>query len=540
MNEISRRTFLKRVVVGGVTTTWLYSSIEFAHAADSETFQVRIIHTNDHHARIEPVFNGTNPVHGGVSRRKTLIDAIRAEGGNQMLIDAGDVFQGTLWFNQYRGLADLEFYNALDYEAMAIGNHEFDLGQQPLADFIKGAKFPVLSANLVIDPTSPLRGLVKPYIVKWFGNEPIGIFGLTTEETVDLSNPGRGVAFADPIRTARWVVEDLRNRGVKKIIALTHLGIDADLQLGRSVDGISVIIGGHSHTPQGPQADPPGGKNRPYPEVVASPSGKPTIVATDWEWGRWLGDLEVGFDANGDVKRVIAGRTKEVRASIEPDQNFEKRIAVLRQPLDALRGQVVGQATADLNGARSDVRAKETNLGNLIADSQIAKTKSFGVQLAIVNGGGVRTSIPAGTVTLGQVLEVMPFGNTLYTVDLTGAQVKEALENGVSRFPALEGRFPQVGGMRYTFDPRNAAGSRVTKIEIGSGNNYKPIDPNATYRMVVNNFILTGGDGYIVLTQGKNITNAGFVDSDVLAEYITQNSPVNPKLEGRITNAAPA
>ncbi|MBC8164103.1 MAG: 5'-nucleotidase C-terminal domain-containing protein [Roseiflexaceae bacterium] len=537
MKELSRRTFLKSVAVGGATMTWAYTGVDLAHAAGAETFTVRIVHTNDHHARVEPVLNGTSPVHGGVSRRKAMIDAIRSQGGNQILLDAGDVFQGTLWFNQYRGLADAEFYNAMGYEAMTIGNHEFDLGQQPLANFAKSVKFPIVSANLVIDPTSPLAGLVKPYVIKWFNNEPVGIFGLTTEETVTLANPGRGVAFADPVRTARWVVEDLRTRGVKKIIALTHIGINADLNLARSVEGISVIVGGHSHTPQGAQAAP-SGPNRAYPEVVASPSGKPVIVATDWEWGRWLGDLTVGFDANGEVTRVIAGRTREVAAAMQVDQGFEGRIAELARPINDLRRQAVGSSAVELNGARADVRAKETNLGNLVADSQLAKTRANGVRLALVNSGGIRTGIPAGPVTFGQVLEVAPFGNTLITMDITGAQVKEALENGVSRVADQNGRFPQVAGMRFTFDSRSATGSRVSKIEVAQDGGFVAIDPAATYRIVVNNFAATGGDGYSVLLQGRNVINAGFVDSDVLAEYIQNNSPVNPKLEGRITNAA--
>lgn len=537
MKEVTRRTFLKRVVVGGATVSWLCTGIEFAHAAGAETFDLRIIHTNDHHARIEPVYNGTHPVHGGVSRRKTLIDAIRSEGGNQLLIDAGDVFQGTLWFTQYQGLADAEFYNGLGYEAMTIGNHEFDLGQQPLANYIKSVNFPVLSANLVVEPKSPLYGLVKPYIVKNYDGEQVGIFGLTTEETVTLSNPGAGVSFADPVATARWVVAELHAKGIKKIIALTHIGNDADLDLARKVEGISLIVGGHSHTPLGPQADPKG-PALPYPQVVASPSGHPVVVATDWEWGRWLGDVEVGFDADGHVTRVIAGRTQQVADTIEPHEGFEDRVLALRKPLDALRTKVIGSSSVLLNGARTDVRGKETNLGNLIADAQLEKTKPNGAQISLVNGGGIRTSIAAGEVTLGNVLEVMPFGNTLVVLDLTGEQVKRALENGVSRFPAAEGRFPQVAGLRFSFDPSKAEGSRIVKIEIGSGKEYAPINPTATYRIVVNNFVATGGDGYSAMVEGKNITNAGFVDSDVLAEYIAKHSPVNPQLEGRITNVA--
>src|SRR4029079_8008404 len=184
MTTISRRTFIRHMAVGGGTLAWLCTGIELTHAAGPEAYKLRIIHTNDHHARIEPVMGGTPPaaVHGGVSRRKTLIDAVRGEGGNQLLIDAGDVFQGTLWFTQYLGQADLEFYNALGYEAVTIGNHDFDKGQPPLVDFIKHASFPVLSANIVADASSPLSGLFKPWIVKEVGCATRAMLGLSSQE----------------------------------------------------------------------------------------------------------------------------------------------------------------------------------------------------------------------------------------------------------------------------------------------------------------------------------------------------------------------
>jgi 5'-nucleotidase/UDP-sugar diphosphatase len=530
---ISRRTFVKTMAVGSGTIAYLATALT-VHGAGPEVYTLRIVHTNDHHARIEPVFSGNNPLHGGVSRRKTLIDAIRREGGNQLLLDAGDVFQGTLYFNQYRGLADLEFYNALKYDAVAIGNHEFDIGQAPLADFARGATFPLLSANIQVDRSSPLFGLIKPWVVIWVGGQPIGIIGVTTEDTPVLSNPGPGVRFTNYIEAVRLGVASLRRDGVNKIIALTHVGVQADRELARRVDGLSVIIGGHSHTPMGPMVNPPV-PDRPYPEVIASPSGKPVIVAHDWEWGRWLGDLTIGFDANGDVTRVVAGQPTEVLPRIEPDQGFENRITTFKGPLDQLRATPVGETRVALNGARADVRSKETNLGNLIADSMLAKTAPAGAQLAIMNGGGIRTSIPAGRVTLGQVLEVMPFGNTLVLLTLTGAQVKEALENGVSQVEQSAGRFPQVGGMRYSWNPSAPAGSRITGIQVSDGRGgFTPIDPNASYRVVVNNFIAGGGDGYSVLQRGTNKVDTGFLDADVLVEYLQARSPVNPQVEGRI------
>lgn len=533
--KISRRTFIKTMALGTGTVAYLATGLT-VHGAGPETYTLRIIHTNDHHARIEPVTGGTppEPVHGGVSRRKTLIDAIRAEGGNQLLLDAGDVFQGTLWFNQYLGQADLEFYHAMGYEAMTIGNHEFDRGPEPLAEFIKRAQFPVLSANIVTDPSSPIHGLYQPWIIKEVGGHRIGIFGLTTEETPAISSPGQGITFTNYIEAARRAVAELQAQGVNHIIALTHIGITFDRELASQVDGIDVIIGGHSHTPMGPMIDP-ADPSRPYPEVIASPSGKPVVMATDWEWGRWLGDLTVGFDANGDITRVVAAQPTEVLPSIEPDQGFEDRIAVLREPLAALRNQLVGEAAVELNGNRDEVRTQETNLGNLISDAMLEATRGAGAQIAIMNGGSIRTSIDQGPVTLGELLDVQPFGNTITLVTLTGAQIKEALENGVSQIESVAGRFAQVAGLRYSYDASRPVGDRVTGIQVADGQGgYVAIDPNASYRVVTNNFLLAGGDGYTVFAEGADPYDTGLLDVDVTADYVRAHSPVNPQVEGRI------
>ncbi|HMO60099.1 MAG TPA: bifunctional metallophosphatase/5'-nucleotidase, partial [Roseiflexaceae bacterium] len=477
MAKLTRRAFLRYAATGtGVVLFMASTSPTFAQRGP-EVYKLRLLHTNDHHARIEPVDGTSGPLHGGVSRRKRLIDTIRADKGtdNRLLLDAGDVFQGTLWFNQYRGQADLEFYNAMQYDAMAIGNHEFDSGQQVLADFINRATFPVLSANMVIDGSSPLAGLVRPWVIKEVGGQRIGIFGLTTEDTAVLSNPGPGVTFTPYLDAARRAVADLQAQGVNKIIALTHIGIGPDRILAAEVSGIAVVIGGHSHTPMGPMVSPPV-DSRPYPEIIANPDGNPVIVAQAWEWGRWLGDLTLGFDANGLVTSVL-GPPIEVLPSFAADQGFENRIAVLKQPLDTLRNQVIGESAVLLDGDRANVRTKETNLGNLVADAMLERARADGAQIAITNGGGIRTSINIGPVTVGEVLAVLPFGNTLSRVDLTGAQVKEALENGVSQVEQVAGRFPQVGGIRFTWDPAAAAGSRVSSIQVESGGGYSAIDP---------------------------------------------------------------
>ena len=193
-----------------------------------------------------------------------------------------------------------------------------------------------------------------------------------------------------------------------------------------------------------------------------------------------------------------------------------------------------------MDGEKEHVRTMETNLGNLICDAMLWKTADDNTQIAIQNGGGIRASAPAGDISMGKILEILPFGNTLVDLDLTGAQIIEALENGVSRIEDVKGRFPQVAGLRYTFDPRKPAGSRIVKVEVWdkASGQYVPIDPNATYRVVTNNFLFGGGDGYEVFKQGTNVFETGVLLHDAVAEYITTYSPVSPKVEGRIINLA--
>lgn len=542
MARITRRTFIKNTVAlgaGAVLTIYADGGYRLA-LADNENpdFRMRIIHTNDHHARIDPVLNGTQLLHGGVSRRKTMIDQIRQKNALPLLLlDAGDVFQGTLYFNRYNGMADLEFYNVMGYNAMTVGNHEFDRGQATFADFVKAAKFPVLSANIVAEPTSPLYGLLKPSTTFTLGadKKKVGVFGVTPEDTAILSNAGTGVTFTSAVDAARTQVKALQGQGVNKIIALTHIGIDADRVLARQVAGIGLIIGGHSHTPMGPMTT---NGSPAYPELIAAPDGKPVVLIHDWEWGRWLGDVIVSFRADGTVIDV-QGQPAEVKPTITPDQGFENRISVFSAPLTDLRKARIGETLVELDGNRTNARTKETNLGDLLADAMLLKAQADGAQIAITNGGGLRATIPAGPVTIGQVLEVLPFGNTLARADLTGAQVVAALENGVSQIEAVAGRFPQVGGVRFSFDPKLAVGSRITGVLVkDSTGTYGAIDPAATYRVVTNDFMLTGGDGYVAFVQGKNQLNLGFILADVLQETITALSPVNVTVDGRITQGS--
>lgn len=654
MTTLSRRGFLRgTVALGAGAILYRYAGgfrIVTAQPGD-EVRRLRIVHNNDHHSRIEPATGitigrnaaGANVTRnlGGVARRKTLFDQLRADAtGTQdkLFLDAGDVFQGTLYFNQFNGKADKFFYNALGYAAMTLGNHEFDKGDGILAEFIGGVAgdtsnpplaFPVVSANLefAAGSTSPLIPLYagdvdvtppgkwgKRTIVTLPSGEKVGLFGLTTVETANIASPNPGTLFnQDYVGIANAQAVALKAAGCNTVIALTHIGYQADLTLAPQLTGVDLIIGGHSHTPLLPNNNDPkpfGATGADvYPKLLTGKDGKNIVVVQDWEWAKWIGDLTLGFNAAGDVTSVtgtirpvwadgIAVTNGTPRplingegAEITPDPAFQTAIgdatSGFKQAIIALQNTVVGATEVELSNANA--RAGEGVLGNLIADAFRAKAQTFADNdpnipvVALVNGGGIRTSIAVGSITLGKLLEVQPFGNTLSRVDVTGAQLKAALENGLSALPpgaAVDaarnavgnGRFPNVSGLKFSYNPYGRAaqqplaatstqaavpafaGNRVTKVEVEvSPGVFEALSPTKIYRVITLNFITNGGDGYNVFTStgttadpslggAKNRIEPGFIDVDVFAEYI-QSLPndtitaANVPTGGRITVA---
>ena len=551
-------TELRKVPVWLITlitlATLLLSVVPVAVAQEGE-FTLTVLHTNDVHARILQFnpFGGTcgeddaaeGNCFGGVARRATMIDEIRDGGGNVVLVDGGDQFQGTLFYNQYKGEAAQRFMNELGYEAMTIGNHEFDDGPGVLGSFIRGANFPVLSANVDASNEPDLAGLIEPYTVLEVGGEKIGIVGYTTEDTAILSSPGPNVVFDNIETSVADAVAELEGMGVNKIIALSHAGFGRDREVAAAVDGIDVIVAGHTNTYLSNSDEDAEG---PYPVVITSPGGNPVLLVSDFTWGKYLGRLDVTFDTNG-VPTSWEGNPITLDASVAEAPEILTEAMALNTPLEALRGQNVGSAAVDLNGDRATCRFEECNMGNLVTDATLWKTAAEGTQIAFMNGGGIRASIPVGDVSLGDVLEVLPFGNTIATFELTGADVWAALENGVSRAENPEnegtGRFPQVAGVRFAWNPDLPAGSRVIAVEVAnSDGTYSPIDMNATYKVAANNFIRGGGDDYSVFADNAiDPYDYGPTLAESVAEYVGATSPVAPAVEGRITQsmeAAPA
>ena len=497
-----------------------------------KAIDLSIMHVNDTHANVEQY-----------PKLTTAVNQVRSEKPNALLVDAGDVFSGTLYFNQYLGKADLGFMNDLGYDAMTFGNHEFDKDSKVLADFIKEMKFPILSANVNVtkDPVlGPLfkseisadakGGNIYPAIIKMVDGEKVGIFGLTTEDTTFLANPSKDIVFENAVDKAKATVASLKEQGVNKIIVLSHLGYGPDQNLATAVDGIDVIVGGHTHT----KLD--------KPELVEK--AEPTVIVQANEYLKFLGVLNVSFDENGVVKSQD-GKLLDVN-TYTADADAQAKVDELKKPLDELKKTVIGSSNVFLDGERTNVRYKETNLGNLIADGMAQKANEIlknNTTIAMQNGGGIRASIKQGDVTLGDVHTVMPFANLLVTLDLTGQEIWDALEHSVSKVESGAGQFMQVSGLQFKYDPKKDPYKRVWEVNVKTADGFEPIDLTKTYSVATNAFVADGGDGF---TMFKNAKDAGrihellLVDYEILTEYFTKNSPVSPTAEGRITaKAAP-
>ena len=507
-------------------------------------FELNILHINDLHSRIEAISKSdstcsaedaaANECFGGIARVKTAIDARRAElsGKNVLTLDAGDQFQGSLFYTTYKSAPIADFMNQIKPDAVTLGNHEFDDGPEELAKFIDALKFPMISGNTLAGLNSPVADKFKPYIVKEFGEEKVAIVSVLATDTDETSSPGDAVLFSDEIGYLKEAVKEIEGQGIDKIVLLSHVGYVKDQEIAAAVDGIDVIVGGHSHTLLSNTDEKAAG---PYPTMVKNPAGKDVPIVQAYAYSKYLGDLTVVFDDAGVVKKAT-GEPKLLDASVTPDAGFVAKVAELAGPIEELKQKEIGATAEAVDGSRETCRAMECTMGNLVADAMVERLSDQGITIAIQNGGGLRASIDAGTVTMGEVLTVLPFQNTLASFQLKGSDVVAALENGVSQVEEAAGRFPQVSGLKYTADLTKPAGSRITSVEVKEGDAFVAIDPNKVYGVATNNYMRSGGDGYKVFaTGGQNAYDFGPGLEAVLADYISKNSPYKPYTDGRIT-----
>lgn len=490
----------------------------------SQAFTFTIVHVNDTHSRVEPVVVSGNS-YGGLARIATLFGQLRKSETNPVFLHAGDAFQGTIYYNVYKGLADGHLMNLIGFDAMAIGNHEFDDGPEGFLPFTRQVSFPIVSSNLDFSAIPELARRVTPHTVLKIGKERVGVIGTMTPELPSISAPG-AVKMLDLDASLKASLDALEKQGINKIIVLSHCGYAEDQEMALKHPRIDVIVGGHSHSYLGD----------PGPEGFPNPIGAyPTVVGTTqivqaWEWGKIVGRLKVTFDRKGKVTKT-EGRTIVVNQNIPGDPKIASAILAFQKPLEALKTTVIAQAPGLIarNGAQG---SPESPMGSLIADAQVAATKGQNTLFALMNPGGVRASIEPGPITYDEVVAVQPFGNTLVVMDLTGKEVKATLESGLANDRILQ----VSSGFTYVVDMRKPSGSRLVEAKL----NGEPIQDDRTYRVVVNNFMARGGDSLLPLADAKGYRyDTGIIDLDALLNYLKANTPVQLSSEKRITRAQP-
>lgn len=507
----------------------------------NKTYKFTVLHTNDVHGHF---WNNSNGEYG-LSTQKTVVDQIRNEvkkkGGSVIILNAGDVNTGVPESDMQNARPDIEGLNEIGYEAMVLGNHEFDSPLQILTMQEKWAKFPLLSANVINKTTN--KPLVKPYVRLNKDGLKVVVVGLTTEDTAKLGNPdvvGK-VKFEDPIKTAEKTLKQINKKEKPDVrIALTHMGWYLDGKHGTNAPGdvsmarqlpkgsFDMIIGGHTHDTV--CFDEKGQFIEKYKPTMAC---KPDYQNGTWimqagEWGKYLGRADFEFK-NGkttlvdyklipiNLKETIKKEdgTREYKLyaeEIQPDAVLHAKLKKYQDEGDKTLGVIVGKTDGIFNGKREAVRFEQTNLGRLIAQSQMERVKA---DIGIMNSGGVRASLPEGDVSYKDILTVQPFGNMISTLDLKGQELVDFLTT-VALKQTDTGGYPQLAGISMVVD-RSA--KNISDVKVGG----QPLDMNKTYKISIPDYLTGGGDGYPVMKNHPTYVNTGFIDAEMLKKYFEEN-----------------
>jgi 5'-nucleotidase / UDP-sugar diphosphatase len=449
---------------------------------------------------------------GGLARVATLKQQFQASGRTAFMVMAGDFLSPSVASSIFKGEQMVAALNAAGLDLATLGNHEFDFGDELLLTRMREAKWQWVISNAIDTKTNKPLGDAPPYVIKTFGTLKVGFIGLVltgAEISLDKLTHTR---LLDPIATAAKYVPMLKSRGAQVIVAVTHLDFADDRKLVERVPGIDLIIGGHEHFP------------------ITSTVNRSLITKAGSD-AKWVARI--------DVNRRVPGGTLErffelipITRTLTDEPKTAEVVASFEKRLGAELDTVIGSSTVPLDAETVRLRASETNLGNFIADALRADADT---NVAIMNSGSIRGDrvYAAGPITRRTLVAMHPFGNTICTIAVTGRTLLEALNHGVGRLPASEGRFPQVSGLTMEVDARAAAGSRVRNVQIKG----KPLDPAETYTLAIPDFVLKGGDGYTMFAQSRVIVGpeGGSLLANALEKAVTARREIAPKVEGRIT-----
>ncbi|HEX7551378.1 MAG TPA: 5'-nucleotidase C-terminal domain-containing protein [Candidatus Methylomirabilis sp.] len=506
MRIFTRRTFLTLLAA----SLLLLTSLPSLHAAApaERSARLTILQLNDMYDFM-PVEKGKK---GGLARIATLRDRIAKESPNLVFVLAGDFLSPSTMSSIFQGSQMVAGLNAVGLDFVTFGNHEFDFGEAVTGERMRESRFTWVSSN-VLDPATgvPFAGAVS-FALREYNGIRVAFIGLTTPETRTLSKGGKSLTFLDPIPAAKAAVAHAQRAKADLIVALTHQNMVDDQQLVAAIPAIDLVLGGHEHVP------------------LDAKVGKTLILKVGAE-GVALGRIDVLVKVGKGGHQV---KTKwELIAVTDEIPEKPEVAAQLKHYEGQMAAQLnlaAGATSTPLDTRNEIVRVQESPVGNLIAD---LLREAVQADVALVNGGGIRGNAvtPAGSLTRGDVLRILPFANKIVKLDVTGATLRAALENGLSQIETTAGRFPQVSGLRFTFDPKKPAGYRLVAVTVGD----RPLDPAAHYTLATFEFLLGGGDGYAMLKEGKVLVNAqsGPMDSDLVLERL-KAGPIAPATDGRI------
>ena len=502
--KTTKRTFRN---LAWLTLLLLASAVLIRGQQEECATRITLLQVNDVY-QFAPVDRGTR---GGLGRVVTLKKQIQKDSPNTLFLFSGDTISPSVESITLKGTQMIEAWNVAGLDYATFGNHEFDFGPEVLLQRIKESRFGWVAANVIDKKTGQPFGGVPPYVIREFDGVKLGIIGLVLPETKTTSRPGSDVEFLNPCETANKWIPEIHKKGAQVVVALTHLSMREDKELARCSD-VDVVIGGHEHS------------------LLESAAGGAPIFKMTSD-ARELGRIDLNISRSTGKLESIDWKVIPVAADTKEDTDFAtiytKYAGLLRE-----LSQVIGRSTVALDARSAENRTRETNVGNLIVD---AFRKATRADVALMNGGSVRADslISAGRLTKRDLLAIIPFKNKVVKLELTGAALRAMLEHGVGRSAedTEPGRFPQVSGIRFTFDAGRPAGSRVLAVAV----NGVPLDDNKKYTLATTDFLSEGGDGYEILKSARVLVakEQGQVDFDIVRQAIAAR-PIAPKVDGRI------
>ncbi|KAF7517717.1 hypothetical protein G7054_g13713 [Neopestalotiopsis clavispora] len=490
---------------------------------DDGNYNISFYHINDVHAHLDEFSSSgtdcTNPAkgcYGGYARVKTVINETRPSHEDSLFLNVGDEFQGTLFYTFYGGEKIADTLNQMGFDAMTLGNHEFDAGDDVLGDFLQNLTFPIISANIASDH-EVLNKTIKPYHI--FEEYELAVIGVTTDEVPSISSPGEGTTFSDPIEAVQNTIDLIKSTtDIKRIAAITHIGYDVDIRLAQETSGLFLIMGGHSHTLLGDMDGAEGG----YPTIETNRDGDEVFIVTAYRWGEYLGYIDVTYDSEGKIL-AYHGAPVHLTNTTAQDEDLQTQIDAWRVPFEAFAAQEVGETNVELD--QTKCYDEECMLGGFMADAMYQYRLDGGgsPDFALINGGGVRATIDVGTITRGEVLTSFPFGNSIVEVTYDGETLWKILEGLVSMENQFTGE--EVGSLlqlskniKVEYNPDNEVGSRLVAVTIGG----EALDSSRDYNMVTIDFLTGGGDNFLEEVDGAVLD----LMDEVLVSYIQAQSPI--------------